>query len=309
MSGKQLRRLALVLAVMLVVWGAVALANRSGKSEDATTFLPTMDTALIDSVIVILKPGDTSNIVSVRPAGWRINGYPIDTMNVHELLRVFADTPLPGELVAQHASSHEKLGVTADSARAIRIVGKGGQVLADFLVGKPAAKYSGVYVRHRDSAAVYAMRGRMRNALVSAGDDFRDRRVFAVAADSIGAIEVQRGARAYTLTRGTAGTWTFANGTAADSAEAAGLVSIYRDIRAVAFEKPVQKDSLHFDTPAWRSRLLNRSGAVLASFRFDSSASGVWVRHDSGGPGYKLDGWTSRKIAPAEGALRSGASK
>lgn len=301
MSAKQLLRLAAVLGIALLVWGAAALARRSEGRREFGAFLPKIDTAAIDTLAVI-KSKDTA-VIARAGKGWRVNGHPVDTSVVNLLLRTLADTGTSTELVAQRASSHAQLGLTSESGRRIRAVGRGGKVIADFIMGKPASQFGGVYVRRANGPEAYAFRGALADALPRSGEEFRDHRIATVPVDSVGTIEVQRGSRSYALTRGTGG-WTFASGMAADSAGVANMLSYYRKVNAIGFGTPAQEDSLHFDTPKWRARLLGRGGAPLLGLVFDSITSGVWVRHDSGGTVFRLDSWTTRQIVPADTVLR-----
>jgi hypothetical protein len=55
--------------------------------------------------------------------------------------------------------------------------------------------------------------------------------------------------------------------------------------------------------------LLGTGGAPLVSLVFDSTASGVWARADSGGAVFRLDAWRLGQLAPAESTLRVKVSK
>jgi hypothetical protein len=310
MTSKQLLRLAAVLALVLVLWGAVALASRRGS--ETGSIIPKVDTSKIDTV-AITGPGDTTTLVrtAVKEVPWQVNGHAADTQVVRELLMGLADPDAGPELVAQNPASHVRLQVTDDSGRRVRVVEKG-RTLLNLVAGKQATEGEGVYVRRAGEPAVYALGGELARAISRRGDDWRNHMIAGVRPDSVGSVEIRRGGRSYTLRRKGTG-WVFATGAGADSAAVAGLLGSYRQIRADGFGTPAQLDSLRFTRPKRTARLLGRDGAPLLSLAFDSIASGIWARmskpdsRTGGQPeqeAFRLDSWTANQLTPADTSLR-----
>jgi hypothetical protein len=309
MSAKQLLRLAAVLAAALVLWGAVALASRGseGKAERGS-ILPTIDSAAIDT-IALTGSRDTTILTRDGPDRWRVNGKPADPAAMTGLLKALAEKETPTELAARNPSSHPRLRVTDDSGRRVRIVSQG-RTLADVIAGKRTVDMDGLYLRRANTPEVYVVRGELPALLERSGDDWRNRVIARVNPDSIGTIEVRRGARPYSLRRKGNG-WEFASGAPADSAAVAKLLSDYREIKAAGFGSRAQEDSLKFAKSRRRARLLDRSGAPILSLEFDSIPSGVWVRVADGRADgradrevYRLDSWTADQLTPADSTPR-----
>ena len=310
MTSKQLLRLAAVLALVLVLWGAVALASRRGS--DDRSIIPQLDTSKIDTV-AITAPGDTAVLVRTgdKKIPWRVNGHPADTQVVKELLTGLADPNARSELVAQNPGSHGRLQVTDDSGKRVRVVEEGRTHLT-LVAGKPATGGEGVYVRRAGEPAVYVIGGDLARAITRRGDEWRNHMISGVLPDSVGSIEIRRGSRSYMLRRKGTG-WVFATGAAADSAAVAGLLGSYREIRADGFGTKTQLDSLRFAKPRRSTRLLRRDGAPLLSLAFDSIASGLWVRLTKVGQQtdgskdaevFRLESWTADQLTPADSSLR-----
>jgi hypothetical protein len=303
MSGKQLVRLVVIFAVLLLVWGAAALARRGGGSDargDALG-LPTIDRARVDTVVVI-KHGDTTVLARQDSTTWLVNGYRAGHGSVSDLLVALSDTSRRSELVAEQKASQAALGTDSSGARA-RIVA-GGKTVAELVAGRQSSDYSGGYVRKADNEATYLVRGRLAELLNQSPEAWRDHRIAAVPADSIGKIEVSHGARGYSLERADKH-WKLSRGTA-DSARAAELAGAFRDVQATGFATPAEAKSANFTRPDRAVALLRKDGTPIVKLLFDSTKAGFWVRTDTGNTVYRVEEYTGDQLAPADSALRGG---
>jgi hypothetical protein len=302
MSTKQLLRLAAALVFVLAIWGATALARRPDADTARLRFLPRIDTTEIDTVVVTKRDDDTATLIRLGPGRWQVNGYPAAAPSVSELLRGLADTAVTAELIAANPASHAELGVTADSARRLRIV-RQGKTVVELLAGGRSATPAGVYVRKASEPETYLIRGSLLDPLTRRADDWYERTIATIPIDSVATIEIERGSRSYQVRRRDS-TWTLDSGAPADSAGVANLLARYRILAASGFASPAQADSLNWERPQRHARLLGRAGTPIVSLRLDSIASGVWVRRDSGGPAYLIDPWTAARLTPDETTLR-----
>ena len=303
MSARQLARIAIVFGVLLLLWGAAALARRresAPAAADRFTF-PRVARNAVDSVHID-RPGDTTVLVR-RDTVWTTNGQPSSTQAVSDLFSALADTAPASELVAERRASQPGLGVDSVGGTRVRIFGKG-RLLADFVAGHRTPDLGGIYLRRSGQEVSYLVRGSVAAALDRSGSEWRDRRIGGVPAESIATVEVSRGAHGYRLRR-SAGRWSFARGGAADSGAVASLLGGYRTIEAVGFASAAQADSAHFEHPDRRVRLLREDGTPLLALLFDSTATGFWLRPDTAKTVYKVESWTADRLAPADSTLRS----
>jgi hypothetical protein len=306
MSSKQLLRLVVVLAVVVVLWGAVALASRR-SDEGSTELISKVDTSAIDS-IAFVAPGDTTVIRrGPKRAGWQVNGHAADSQAVSQMLQALAKPPASADLVARNPSSHARLRVTEDSGRQVQVLGQG-RALVDVLAGKQASDGEGIYLRRLNQPDVYLVRGELSTALARPGDEWRDRTIARVPRDSVARVEISRGKRSYSLSR-RQGRWVLGSGVAADSAAVAGLLSNYGRLEAAGFADKSQQDSLRFDRRRRTARLFDAGGKPLLSLVFDSTSSGVWARVEqqgirATGEPFRLDPWTADQLTPPDTTLR-----
>ena len=303
MSAKQLLRLVLVFLGLLVLWGAAALTRRHGNAAGAgeALRLPAIPRAAVDTV-VLAKGSDSVVLARKDSAAWTANGFPASSQAVNDLLAALADSGAGSELVAERPSSQADLGVDSAGGTRVRVRSKGKSLL-ELIAGHRSPDFSGGYARLPDQERTYLVHGRLVESATRPIDDWRDHRIAAVPGDSIGTIEVSRGARRYELRR--AGTsWTLSSGAAADSGRVAGLLAAYRTIEAGGFTSPAQADSARFNPPDRRVRLLRRNGSPLLTLMFDSTAAGMRVKSDTGRVVYTMDAYSADQLAPADSSLR-----
>jgi len=303
MSAKQLVRLAAILGVLLLVWGAAALARRREAATPTDTFrLPRITRSEIDTV-TISRPKDTTILARKDSSTWTVNGQPASSNAVGDLLTALADsTPPSSELVAEQKRSQPGLGVDDSAGSKVRIKGKG-KTLADLVLGKRSQDFSGGYVRRAGQESTYVVRGQLIDVLNRTPDDWREHRIARIAADSVARIEITRGHKSYALVR-TEKSWKLASGASADSTKMGDLLAAYSSVDATGFASPAQADSAHFGQPDRRVRLVGKNGTPLLTLLFDSTAAGFWVRPDTSKTIYRIENWTADRLAPADTALR-----
>jgi uncharacterized protein DUF4340 len=302
-SARQLLRLALVFLGLLVLWGAAALGRRHGtaKGSGESLPLPTVARSAVDTV-VLTKAGASVVLARRDSVAWTANGFPAAMPAVNDLLGALADSGVASEVVAERKSSQADLGVDSSSATWLRVESKGKQLL-ELVAGNRSPDFAGGYARLPGQERTYLIHGRLVEAATRPLDDWRDHRIAAVPGDSIGGIEVARGAKRYQLQR--AGTrWSLSSGGAVDSSRVAMLLGGYKTIEAGGFATAAQADSARFNPPARRLRLVRKDGSPLLTLLFDSTAAGMRVKSDTGKTVYTMDAYAADQLAPADSTLR-----
>lgn len=307
MSPKQLLRLAVILGLLLLVWGAAALARRRDAAlPPGNAFrLPPITRSRVDTVL-LWRGRDTTVLARKDTSNWTVNGYPARPSAVTELFSALGDSGAGSELVAEQQSSQARLGVDSAGTR-VRIK-EAGRTLADLVVGQRSPDFSGGYLRRADQESTFLVRGQLVEVLSRTSDEWRDRRIAQVKADSVAQLEISRGGRRYILARG-GKAWVLSPGGPADSARAAGLVAAYGTVEASGFPSAAQAGSARFSSPDRRVRLRRKDGTPLLTLLFDSTAAGFWVREETGKTIYKVDTWAADRLAPADSTLRVNKAK
>ncbi|HKT59455.1 MAG TPA: DUF4340 domain-containing protein [Gemmatimonadales bacterium] len=301
MSARQLLRVALVFLGLLVLWGAAALGRRQGyKGGGESLRLPAVARTAVDT-IVLTKAGDSVVLARKDSTAWTANGFPASSPAVSDLLGAVADSAT-GEVVAERKSSQADLGVDSAGGTVMRVKAKG-KTLLELVAGNRSPDFSGGYVRLPDQERTYLVRGRLVEAATRPHDEWRDHRIAAVPADSIGAVEIARGSKRYELRR-VGGQWSLSSGGTVDSSRVASLLAGYRTIQAGGFATVAQADSARFTPPDRRLRLARKDGSPLLTLLFDSTAAGMRVKSDTGTTVYTMDAYAADELAPADSTLR-----
>jgi hypothetical protein len=302
-SARTLVRLAMLLGVLLLLWGGAALTRSRAEAPPrgaARFHLPAPAASAVDTVR-ITRPSDTT-VLARRDSSWTVNGHPAARSAVTELFTALHDTAGRPELVAERPASHAGLGVDSAKGTRVRLV-RGDSVIGDFIAGERSADMDGGYLRLAGQPEVYLVHGGLPGLLERGPDEWRDHRIATVPVDSIAAIQVQRGKASYKLSKDGKG-WTLTPGGPADTAAAAQLRQAYGEIDAAGFASAAQADSARFDRAERRATALRSDGTPLLRLVFDSTANGFWVRADSGGTIYRMDSWAADRLAPADSTLR-----
>jgi hypothetical protein len=299
MNAQMVKRLAGVLAALVVVWLGMSLVRRSRRDSAGRLALTRFDPATADQALIVRG---TDTLRFVRQGGaWDVNGHPADATLVGKMLQALADTAAQSELVAQNASSFRALGLDSGDAQRVSVL-RGGRTVAQLLLGGAGGTFGSVYVRKPGQSASYRLKGSLADLVYRRPDDWRDKVIAKVAPDSVSAVEVRRGRREYTLTRAAA-EWRLGQG-AADSAAVTALLNRFRDVEAAGFPTAAQADSVSFAHPARTVRLLAEAGRPLLVLSMDSTATGFWVRREGDADIYRMDTWTANTLTPVDSTFR-----
>ena len=299
MSPQFLKRLASALAGLLILWLGLTFFRRAGRDSTSSFQLPKVDRNAVDGV-VIARATDTVRLAK-QGANWTVNGLSAGPALVGQLFDAMADTAAQSELIAESASSHDRLGI--DSAKARRLsFRQGDKTVAELLIGSRGGNFESAYVRSPGQSAVYQIKGRLIEYAERSVDDWRNKRIVEIQPDSVATVEVQVGKKGYTLARADK-SWTL-NGGPADSAAVANLLNQFKTLDAAGFATAAQADSANFAAPDKLIRLKAAGDRPLAVLAVDSTAAGFWVRREGDPTVFRIDSWILNQLAPIDSTLR-----
>ncbi|HUK22027.1 MAG TPA: DUF4340 domain-containing protein [Gemmatimonadales bacterium] len=305
MSSGQLRTIAAVVAVLLVLWGASELVSRRPQRASATLRLPAIKASDVDTVRII-HVADTVVLAKQDSAHWTVNGFSATPGSVTELLEATHDSAAaPPELVAQNPASFDRMGVDSAGGRWVRFRSHRSGAETVIIVGKTGSDYDSYYLRLPGDQHVYLVHNRLASFTQRGVDDWRDHAIAKVPADSVHAVEVTRGKERYTLRRN-GSTWSFGGGGAADSGLVKRLVERFASLSGSGFAAPRTVDSLaRQGSRATRAvTLRGDKGRALLSLSIDSTTGVFWVRKQGDPTVYRLDSWNVDQITPSAQSLK-----
>ncbi len=302
MSEKALKRLVGALAVVVVLWIVATLVSRAGDGSiggggDLAAFFEGVDAGSVTSV-GILGPQDTVRL-SLDGATWRVNGFRADSGSVARLFQALQDAEMDG-LIATNPSNHERMGVSADSARTLEL-GVAGSTRS-LLFGDEGPRPSTIYAREPGSDEVYLVEGALWNHLRRQLDDWRNRRMLAIDTSRVARIAVLRDQDAFTLVRADS-VWTFADGSAAWASQVRSLLGELGG-GLVASRFVPDGDSLAALPQGGATVAFSAEGDVLAEVTVGSGTGDRWGMVVGDSVRYRLPGFRVNAITPTLESVR-----
>ena len=299
MNPKQLKSVAIILGVVLVLWLTAELLG-GGRDDVETAFvLPPLQETDVDS-IVFASASDTIALAR-SGSGWLVNGYEASPDEVSAFFNALADSS-EAELISTSALLLARMGVDTAAGTSMKLV-NGAEVVAAVVFGKAGRQYDTRYVRRDSSNFVYLYTGGLSRFVQRGVDDWRNERMLDIEAASLGAVSVRRGRESYTLVQRDS-VWRYSTGAAADSAAVRRMLDQYSPLDASGFATEQQADSADFERPDRSVTMLSQSGDTLAALVFDSTAAAFWVQMSPGGTVYRLLQWKVNQMTPADSTLR-----
>ena len=299
MSGLQLRRLAVVVAVLLGLWGLSALLGHRSDQLRGALVVPVLPPTLKDT-ITIVHGRDTMRLAQVAPSVWTANGFPAAPGKGDELLKAIGDTA-PRDIASISKTTLPRMGLDSLTAWTLRI-GPANQPRFTLLIGKPGSEYGTAYVRVPGSDTAYLWRGTLPALVQRVTDIWRDHHIASVAPDSIQSLEITLHGKRFSVTRQGKG-WTV-DGQRADSTRVGVLLAQYRNLEAQGFGTP---DSLRGLPPRGHRvvTIRGRRSAPLLSLALDSTAGGFWATKSGDATVYRLAAYSVLQLTPAADSLRA----
>ncbi|MSR06036.1 MAG: DUF4340 domain-containing protein [Gemmatimonadetes bacterium] len=299
MTPKQLRLIARVLVVLLVLWGVSEfLSRRSDKTVGAKLY-SAVPMSLTDS-IVIARDTDTVRLVRY-PKYWSVNGHRASALELEGFFKQVADTT-PPEIAGESKAVHERMGLDSAKGRYVRVFSQGKPVI-ELIVGQRGPDYQSSFVRKSGEERVYLRLGPFAGFVDRGVDDWREHQQANIPVDSARRVDVTRHARRYALVRKDT-VWQFSDGRPAESVLVQRLLRNLSPSNATGFATAEEAKKINFRNPDLRVVVIGTHDDTLTSLWADSMPNGYWVQHDSGGPIFRNGVWIADEIAPNDSTLR-----
>ncbi len=299
MNSAQFKRIVVVFVVVLLLWGTLEIVGKARAERETASLLPAIERNDLD-LVRIERESDTIEL-RLSADTWTVNGYAASSDAVQELFDAVLE-PVDGELIATGAGVHVRMGVDSVTGKRLEFW-RGEQLVAAVIFGKRGRGFNTSYVRPVGELSVYQYKGRLTSLVDRRIEDWRDKVIVQVEADSVGRVAARRGRERFSLQRVDDG-WRLNSTEEADSGAVARMLDRYGSVTASGFPTEAQADSVDFRRPDRAITLLGLTGDTLAALLLDSTQAGFWVRHASGGTVYKILQWTADQLVPADSTLR-----
>jgi hypothetical protein len=300
MTERTLKQLVGTLAVVAGLWLLASLFSGGGGGVGAPTGVATTFAGVDATSVTAVRFIGPEDTVELRPdAGrWRVNGWAADSGSVARFFETVAETSV-GDLVATNPANHERMGISADSARTIEIDIEG--TTRALLVGNEGPRFATAYARLPGADEVYLLEGGLRTHLSRRLEDWRNRRVVAIDTSAVRRISVRRDAEAFTLVRGDSA-WTFADGREAVARQ---VQSILGELSGALVGSGIvqDSDSLAALPTGGYTVAYSGSGEVLAEVTIGSGTGERWVTVAGDSVLYRIAAFRVNLITPTRESL------
>jgi hypothetical protein len=226
---------------------------------------------------VIMGRGGTRVDLARSPNGWTVNGYVADSVATDQLVRSVQEARVT-DLVARSETSHERLGVSRDSAWTVTLRGR--RDSAQFLLGASGRGYDQTYVRLPAENDVYVVSGSMRSAVARPLAEWRDKAIVRVDTAKVRRLLLEFDRRQARIAR-TDSVWTVVGGTGVvDRAVVTDILSELARFDATGFAD----DSVAFSGKQRRRIVaLGAAGDTLAAVEMVGDST-RWLARSRGDP-------------------------
>jgi hypothetical protein len=302
MSDRLLKKLVGVLAVLVVAWAVARFVGGLGGPAAAPFDLAAVATSQLDSVVVA-GPEDTVRLLGGD--GWTVNGHRA-AANVEESLTRALEQAQVGGLVSRNPENHERLGVTRTEGRRLTIYSVGTAGLS-LIVGRRSRAAGQVYVRREGDDDVYTLQGSLVSLVNRNVDDWRDKEIVQADRDLVQRIEFSYPDESFALARDTAGWHIEPSGAAADENTVSGVLSILSGLVATGFVGDSVADTLAWEPPSARLRLVGPDGAAMGELVFleRENSVGYYVRRVGSPVVYRISAHTGGQLLKREDGFGS----
>ncbi len=296
MSDRLLKRLVLVLAALVLAWALARFVGGLGGPAVASFDLAAVAASGLDSVVVA-APEDT---VRLRAGdAWTVNGHRAAADAEESLRRALVQAQLGG-LVGRNPENHERLGVTRTMGRRLTVY-SGGTAQLSLVVGRRGRAGGQVYVRREGEDEVYTLQGTLVSLVNRDVDDWRDKEIIQAGRELVERIEFSYSDESFVLARDTAGWHLEPSGAAADQNTVAGVLSILSGLLATGFADEPVADTLTWEPPSGRLRLVGPGGTAIGELIFlEREDVGFYVRRAGSPIVYTISGHTGRQLLKRE---------
>lgn len=298
MNPKQLRIIAIVLGVVVVLWGLSEVVGGGRDQRETVTLLVPISPEETDRVMLV-NSGDTLEFRRADDA-WTVNGFSAASDAITELFAAVANPP-EAELISTSASVHARMGVDSANGKQLTFF-SGDELIASIVVGNRGRGFNRSYVRDPNEDEVYSYNGPLTSLVGRQIDYWRNKVITDVSSSDIASVRVSRETGRYVLDK-VEDRWMIDGDTEADSVAVHRLLQRFQPLRATSFATVQQEDSADFVRPDRTVMLLGALGDTLAALAFDSTDGGFWVRRGSDPTVYKVLRFNADRVTPADSTL------
>jgi len=258
-------------AILLLIIAAMFVSSFLENSKEKKTFAPFFPRFAENAGKIVLTQGDNSVILSEMDGLWFVAWsvlpdllYPADSVKVLSVIQKIAEMR-QDNFVGRNRDNFALYGLEGDSVFSVQIYDRDERKVGDFLLGKRSDNWRFNHFRLANSNDVYLVGGGIGYAFKAEVNEWRNRRIFNFNPNDIVEVIAEQDGVTSSAQKNPDGTWTFADGSPANSDAIASYIGEFFDLNAgdwdYSYSIPDEISGLA--NPAARHTLVSSDGSKI----------------------------------------------
>lgn len=295
MSKQTLNRIMKVFIGATLIWVLLILLNNQDQDSKSVSnrikeVFTDFDSTTVKTLKITSPDGGITELTYLTDT-WEVNGYASEEISLQKLWDAI-DEDNVGNVVANNAENHRRMGLSLDSTWVLEIINVDNQQ-STILVGNSGPTFPSVFTRLVDQNEVVVISGELRSAVTQSLTEWRDKTITTTDTAAVKSILLDYGDETYRLERSDT-TWVM-NGETLDLAAMIGITAELSNMEASGFLDESQTPS---DLNRRRIVAMDESGKLLNQLILSGEGTTRHVQSLNSEVIFEVPSWKFSRIVP-----------
>ena len=295
MSKQTLNRIMKVFIGATLIWVLLSLLNNQDQDSQSVSnrikeVFTDFDSTTVKTLKITSPDGGITELTYLTDT-WEVNGYASEEASLRKLWDAI-DEDNVGNVVANNAENHRRMGLSLDSTWVLEIINVDNQQ-STILVGNSGPTFPSVFTRLVDQNEVVVISGELRSAVTQSLTEWRDKTITTTDTAAVKSILLDYGDETYRLERSDT-TWVM-NGETLDLAAMIGITAELSNMEASGFLDESQTPS---DLNRRRIVAMDESGKLLNQLILSGEGTTRHVQSLNSEVIFEVPSWKFSRIVP-----------
>ncbi len=295
MSKQTLNRIMKVFIGATLIWVLLILLNNQDQDSKSVSnrikeVFTDFDSTTVKTLKITSPDGGITELTYLTDT-WEVNGYASEEASLRKLWDAI-DEDNVGNVVANNAENHRRMGLSLDSTWVLEIINVDNQQ-STILVGNSGPTFPSVFTRLVDQNEVVVISGELRSAVTQSLTEWRDKTITTTDTAAVKSILLDYGDETYRLERSDT-TWVM-NGETLDLAAMIGITAELSNMEASGFLDESQTPS---DLNRRRIVAMDESGKLLNQLILSGEGTTRHVQSLNSEVIFEVPSWKFSRIVP-----------
>lgn len=295
MSKKTLNTIIKLFLSATILWVGLSLMNGRSNRSNATVnsvgeFFANFDSTTVTNFNIQSPDGSITELAHLDD-NWTVNGYSIEEVSLNKLLDAIDENEV-GNVVANNAENHGRMGLSADSTWRLEIIESESKT-STILIGNTGPTFPSVFTRVVDQDEVVLISGDLRGAVTQSLTEWRDKTIITTDTIALSSILLDYGNATYRLERSDT-TWTM-DGEVVDAAAVIGITAELSNMEASGFLDESQNPSTENTR---RIVAMDESGSIMNQLVLTGQGLTRHVQNPNSEIIFEIPSWKFSRIVP-----------